>query len=299
VSGKNYMIQCPDPMHIDKHPSCYFHMDTLVYHCFGCGSKGTIIDLIAYNKDLSIEKSEDYLRRKAGISTKSVSTSVRQRYEKYKLQRCIISTEYRRDWENARDEIQEFVRKKNYNLGIFDKHYVGYNNHIGSITFPIVYIDRVINVGERYVLGDQNTKIKYRKGVPLSISVWGMFDDYNRTNPYFTEGIADALRMREAGLNAYAMLSIVLPNNKMRFILEHFDGVFTIVPDPDRGGDKMVQNWRKVEHYTRVMVMRPEHDDIDATPIDEIRKLDIRKKHINDSILKDFEIADEICEVVR
>ena len=272
-SGNNYTILCPDPTHIDKHPSCFFHKEKLVYHCFGCSSRGSLVDLIMLTQDVDADEAETIIKKFIGMEIDAVASTLKTRYEKYNLKPVILSTQFRSDWENARYEIQEFVEKKNYNLALFDKYYIGYNNGIGSITFPIIYGNRVINVGERYVLGDQDSKIKYRKGVPLALSVWGIFDGYDPSNPFFTEGIADALRMREAGYNAYALLSIVLPNGKMRFLLDHFEGTFTIVPDGDHGGDKMIEIWKKCEHHTRVMVMQPKHDDIDATPINEIHRL--------------------------
>lgn len=294
-SGSNYKILCPDPTHIDKHPSCFFHKEKLVYQCFGCLNRGNLIDLIMYTQDVDEKEAELIVKKYIGMDTDSVATSLRARYEKYNMNSIVLSTQFRRDWENARVEIQEFIKVKNYNLSLFDRYFIGFNNRLGSITFPIIYGNRVINIGERYVLGDQDSKIKYRKGIPLAMSVWGLFDGYDPVNPFFTEGIADAVRMREAGYNAYALLSIVLPNNKMRFLLDHFEGDFTIVPDGDHGGDKMIEAWKKCEHHVRVKVMQPKHDDIDATPINEIHRLVNNRVSIRKFMIASKINIDNVC----
>ena len=298
-SGSNYIIMCPDPTHMDKHPSCYFHKEKLVYHCFGCNAKGNLTDLIVYVRDIDHSEAEKLIYTYSGLAVESIVSTFKQRYEKYKMKQIRLNTQYNRNWEDANDEILRFVKKKNYNLDLFRKFYIGFNNHIGSVTFPIIYGNRVINVGERYVVDTGMSKIKYRKGVPLSLSVWGIFDDHNPVNPYFTEGIADAVRMREAGYNAYALLSIVLPNIKMRFLLNHFEGDFTIVPDPDHGGDKMIDNWKKCQHYTSVNVLRPKYDDIDATPIDEIHELVKNTVSIKEYMREREILTEEVCENIN
>jgi DNA primase len=301
VSGDNYIIGCPDPMHIDKHPSCYFHKRNLIYHCFGCGARGNIIDLIVYTQDMDRTDALKLIQRHSGLSLNSVSSTFKPRYQRRDLGKVMLSSQYQRDWENARDEIVSFVEKRHFNLALFDRYYIGFNNAIGSISLPVVYFGRVVNVGERFVLGDAATKIKYRKGVPLALSVWGIFEDYDPVDPYFTEGIFDALRMREAGLNAYALLSIVLTNEKMRFILEHFEGTFTIVPDPDQGGAKMIEYWKKMIHYTEVRILQPKDDDIDATPIPEIKRLAGETVRMQDYMFgsEGYSIKDDICESSR
>jgi len=295
VSGDNYIIECPDPTHVDKHPSCYFHKKTLVYHCFGCGARGSIIDLVSYNKDIDRGEAVKLIQKHAGMALNSVSASFKGRYKLKDIPEVRLSSQYRRDWENARSEIQEFVTRRRFSIPLFESYFIGYNNLMGSITMPIIYHDKLINVGERFVLGDQITKIKYRKDVPLSLSIWGIFDGYNPVDPYFTEGIFDAVRMREAGLNAYALLSIVLPNTKIRFIQDHFEGVFTIVPDPDQGGRKMIDNWKKVMHTNEVRIMQPTKGDIDETPLDEIKELVHKTTRMQDYIFKGFRIKNEIC----
>lgn len=37
-------INCP--VHDENSPSCYFDVEKGVYHCFGCGSKGSVVELV-------------------------------------------------------------------------------------------------------------------------------------------------------------------------------------------------------------------------------------------------------------
>ena len=299
VSGDNYIMECPDPTHIDKNPSCYFHKSNLVYHCFGCGSKGTIIDLVTYYRDMERDDSVKFLKKRMGLEHKTTTDTFRKRYSKKVMPNFRLSDEYRRDWENADSRIQDFIRERDFDTSVFDSYYIGYDNSIGAIVIPIVYGKSIVNIGCRFVFGNEKTKIRYRKGAPLSLSVWGLFDDYDPVNPYFTEGVFDAIRMRQAGINAYALLSTVLTTSKIRFLSDHFEGVWTIVPDPDKGGEKMVEYWMKAIHASEVRVMELIDEDPDRTPIPVLQRLSKHTRPIQEYKLGNFVVRNDVCSTIR
>ena len=43
-SGNQYVGVCPNPAHADTDPSLHITPKKQVFHCFGCGSGGTVID---------------------------------------------------------------------------------------------------------------------------------------------------------------------------------------------------------------------------------------------------------------
>jgi len=55
-SGKEYRALCP--FHPDRNPSLFINPEKGVFHCFGCGAKGTLKDLEVLLKKGVIEKSE-------------------------------------------------------------------------------------------------------------------------------------------------------------------------------------------------------------------------------------------------
>jgi DNA primase len=42
----DYMISCPRPGHPDTTPSCIVHPQTHRWHCFGCGARGDVLELV-------------------------------------------------------------------------------------------------------------------------------------------------------------------------------------------------------------------------------------------------------------
>lgn len=51
--GGDFMVCCPTPGHDDSTPSMIVHPDTERYNCFGCGSHGDVIQLVADIEGLS------------------------------------------------------------------------------------------------------------------------------------------------------------------------------------------------------------------------------------------------------
>jgi DNA primase len=42
------------PFHADKTPSCSIHLERNVFHCFGCGAKGSVLDFVARIENVSL-----------------------------------------------------------------------------------------------------------------------------------------------------------------------------------------------------------------------------------------------------
>jgi len=302
-SGKNYVIDCPNPMHLDKNPSCFFDPEKLIWHCFGCRESGTIIDLVQRYRDISRMDAREELISLMGMGVDQVSKSFKKRFEDTKkMTEYNLSTEYRRDWVNARTEILQMVKRRRFNLLLFDKFFIGFNNFKITITMPIVYRKKIINIGERYVLGTGKSKIKYLPRVSPDYCVWGMFtDDYDPNDPHLTEGIFDAIRLREAGFNAYALLSNQLSENKMRFIYNHFCGEFTVWPDNDKGGELLVEDWKKVLHFSDVKIARLEKSkDPDEASVSELKETYTNRKSLRKEIYDfNMKVKEEVCNTIN
>lgn len=271
-SGKDIKIKCPNIFHNDKHPSCFFCREELIWHCFGCSSRGTIVDLVMQFKDFDQDKATEYLRALCGLEQDAIISKIRQRETENEIPTFKLSVEYRQDWENAFAEILRFILKRKFSLVHFDAFGIGYNNAIPSVTIPIIYGKNIINIAERFIREEEHdSKIKYCYGASFNECVWGLIDGYNPRNPFFTEGVFDALRMREAGYNAFATLTNQLSNKKLRFLQEHFIGDFTLVPDNDDGGKKMIENWKKALHVADVYIVKvKDYKDIDEAPLNKI-----------------------------
>jgi DNA primase catalytic core len=52
IGSGEYVIKCPNPNHEDKTPSCHINHHKNVFHCKGCGAKGTIIDWLMLTEQI-------------------------------------------------------------------------------------------------------------------------------------------------------------------------------------------------------------------------------------------------------
>ena len=68
--GKEYAVHCP--FHDDKTPSCMISPTKNVYHCFGCGAKGSVIDWVMKTQGVGFKHAVEILRDDSSLA---VSTS--------------------------------------------------------------------------------------------------------------------------------------------------------------------------------------------------------------------------------
>ena len=56
-----YNTNCPIPSHTDTTPSFGVNSETNLFHCFGCSSKGSVIDLVMKIENYSLRQATDFL----------------------------------------------------------------------------------------------------------------------------------------------------------------------------------------------------------------------------------------------
>lgn len=71
-NGRNFLGLCP--FHREKTPSFSVSPDKQIFHCFGCGVGGTVINFISRVENLSFKESLDFLAEKAGITLPTIGT---------------------------------------------------------------------------------------------------------------------------------------------------------------------------------------------------------------------------------
>ena len=68
--GKDYAVHCP--FHDDKTPSCMISPTKNVYHCFGCGAKGSVIDWTMKTQGVGFRHAVEILRDDSSLVQLSV-----------------------------------------------------------------------------------------------------------------------------------------------------------------------------------------------------------------------------------
>jgi DNA primase len=51
-SGRQRMALCP--FHRDTKPSCSINLERRIFHCFGCGARGSVLDFVARIENVPI-----------------------------------------------------------------------------------------------------------------------------------------------------------------------------------------------------------------------------------------------------
>ena len=64
-SGQNLFGLCP--FHSEKTPSFSVSPSKQIYHCFGCGKGGSVINFIMEIENLSFPEAVEFLARRAGM----------------------------------------------------------------------------------------------------------------------------------------------------------------------------------------------------------------------------------------
>jgi DNA primase len=63
--GAKRMALCP--FHAERTPSCSIHLGRNVFHCFGCGAKGSVLDFIAQIESVSISEAAARIEEICGV----------------------------------------------------------------------------------------------------------------------------------------------------------------------------------------------------------------------------------------
>lgn len=65
--GKSYRGCCP--FHGERTPSFFIYPQTNTYKCFGCGAYGSVLDLYAFERGISIKNAVEELEQAFGLDT--------------------------------------------------------------------------------------------------------------------------------------------------------------------------------------------------------------------------------------
>ena len=63
--GAKRMALCP--FHKDTKPSCSIHLERKIFHCFGCGTKGSLLDFVARIENVSIRDAAARIEEICGL----------------------------------------------------------------------------------------------------------------------------------------------------------------------------------------------------------------------------------------
>jgi len=194
-TGRNFKALCP--FHNEKTPSFFVSPQKQIFHCFGCGEGGGVIQFLMLFEKVSFIEAVEILAKRLGLEVPFQKKSLQDRlktvlYEltekaskffldellttpqgelarKYLLKRGINGEtirQFRLGYAPGKNTLLEFMRKKGYNLEILEKASLiipkregGYMDMFRErIIFPIFDVKgRVVGFGARALREDKDT----------------------------------------------------------------------------------------------------------------------------------------------
>lgn len=276
-SSNTLTVNCFDPNHKDKNPSCYVYLDSNRFKCFSCGEHGDVLDMVKLVKNYDLEKCLRYLQVISGFtvdSTGDVDQLVKlldKRIDKFVggnqvvCENVPLPYHFKKikhgDFEPQHKKFYDYVQMRGWDIENLVEYGVGFCDggyFKDRVVFPINDFHGCLKSFACRVIGeitDDEKKYLYPTGTKIGNLIWGL-DKPLDGDPIFVEGIADALRLRLYGFNSYAILGNQLTEYKIDLISKLFKHCekIVVIPDNDSGGDTMLKWFQKLVHSVNVHV---------------------------------------------
>ena len=127
-SGRSYMAVCP--FHQEKTPSMSIDRARGLYHCFGCGKGGDVLDFVSETRGVEFAEALDMLASKAGITLVRDPAEVRKRGRREAaveaLRRAVDVYHQRLKKAPDAGPARSYLRSRGYDVDIIDEWKLGF-----------------------------------------------------------------------------------------------------------------------------------------------------------------------------
>jgi DNA primase len=241
IRGEEIHASCPfSERHIngkDSHPSFSINMEKGVYNCFSCGSRGTVEDLVAQIKSVSIIEAISYLE------DWGFSKLDRELREKPKNERPEILPEglllY---YDKVEDDFAEVYR--------------GEVDNQECLIYPIRKMDgKLVGALARSIEGRWH---KAMWNIQKKLYLYGENLVQFEEPIVIVEGPGDAIALRKSGIqNVVALMGVSISNEQVEKLLD-LSSEFVVWLDRDKAGAKGMNSiLRKMEHRAKMRYVDP------------------------------------------
>lgn len=242
--------RCHCPFHSDRTPSMYINPDKFIYHCFQCGSSGSLYQL--YKRITG-----GNLLKDIGVASDSFSsfayqsTYVEEDYTK--LNPSILVNVTRGTPTEVENEplAMRYLRKRGIPLSIAKQMQMKFlslgeinGTHFANrLLIPIYEEGRCISMEGRDVTGQQDRKVLYPKN--STVSTLYDIDNLKKNKTLFVvEGLMDLAVLRTDSFfeNSTAVFGAGISRRQL-YLLNQFEDII-IIPDADEAGKKSLHRLR-------------------------------------------------------
>lgn len=313
-----FKMICLNPEHKDRHPSFMYRTDRHTYICYSCGCQGDVIDLVQMVNKIDFRQAVQYLKDFANFKSEFDDEALNAILEKRRTLKEVNDDRvaiidypayFSNDFSSASDLTQAYIKKRRWPISLLSDYDIGYCER-GYFRDRIIFTIRssggaLVSFAARDTTNNASDKYLYPLDCPIAKIIWGI-DMRLDSTPIFLEGIPDALRLRQFGYNAFAVLGNQLGNFKIKMIRKLFANhkKIIVIPDNDNGGSTMLQWFQNLIHDFEIEVGLVKR----VKDVDELDKLGIEKvlsetvklpEYMVDFHLKEPELPSIVTRVQR
>ena len=270
------MVTCPFHKGGMEHkPSLGINKDSGVYHCFTCGEKGTIVDLVAYTLDISPKQA---IRKLAG---EYIYSGGRRSLDIDLSSQKIVHTNpnYKTEYLKNNTPAIEYLQKRNV-VGVAKLFPIGFNPQHNSIIIyvqnlqgNIVYSKERNITTKRYYNTADVRKSDYLFGAYQIAKYW------NGTSPvWICESEIDALTCWSRGQYAVAIGGSHISNKQIQIIKQL--GIKTLINGLDRDSAG-IEGWETLKQFTRGILLADTTFPVNKKDINELTHEEFYRIQIN------------------
>ncbi|WP_077325727.1 DnaB-like helicase C-terminal domain-containing protein [Virgibacillus siamensis] len=242
-SGRVYKTNCP--FHDERTPSFTYFPETDTYHCFGCGSGGTVVDYVMQRESIKEPyEAVEYMADKHNIQLAGFDKEVIKRKKDIVKKNRSTALEHYKNVKQA----ESFLLDRGFNQETIKKFGIGFNMQANAITIP--YLDTYGNVvGETYRnLDDDKPKYVNSKEDDVfkkSELLFGLDKarKHIKDKVFISEGYFDAIALYQMGYKeSVAFCGSYLTDGQANLLSKYMTKRTKIylIPDNDKTGLKNV-----------------------------------------------------------
>lgn len=281
ICGDQFLINCP--FHNENSPSCFVRMDNGFFKCFGCGTGGGFLKLLAKLKNISIDDLKKIFGITKGIVNKDLLINQFDTYLEKKIEKTIENKEVKYNFKELTKEGIEYLINRKITYQSIKEFNIKYSGNIegnwkNRIIIPIYNLKKEIVSFIGRSLGNEKPKYLFLKDSGIKGLLFNIHNIIGRKKIILVEGAFDSIYLWQNEIVSCGLLGKEF--NKERANLLFQLGIneifFMFDPDVREKNKKHIENI-KIEYRNMFKIynldINSDPDELNLNEINKIKKL--------------------------